>query len=66
VIVDVANPSDLLRRPISADSALMNPEKKILALKCILFCDAATLTILPLNLGSSREDAANFRLGGKS
>ncbi|KAI1721373.1 hypothetical protein Ddc_07825 [Ditylenchus destructor] len=33
VIVDVANPNDLLRRPISADSALMNPDKKILALK---------------------------------
>lgn len=35
VIVDVLNPADLLRRPINADSALMNPESKILALKCI-------------------------------
>lgn len=34
VIIDVGSPNDLLRRPISADSALMNPEKKILALKC--------------------------------
>lgn len=35
VIIDIANPNELLRRPISADSALMNPEKRILALKCI-------------------------------
>lgn len=35
VIVDVANPNDVLRRPISADSAVMNPNSKILALKCL-------------------------------
>ena len=34
VIIDVANPKDLLRCPISADSALMNPSKKLIALKC--------------------------------
>jgi clathrin heavy chain len=35
VILDIANPNEVLRRPISADSALMNPNTKILALKCI-------------------------------
>ena len=34
VILDVASPNDVIRRPISADSALMNPNTKILALKC--------------------------------
>ncbi|KAH7731613.1 clathrin heavy chain [Aphelenchoides avenae] len=33
VIVDLANPNDILRRPISADSVIMNPVKKIIALK---------------------------------
>uniref|UniRef100_A0A914HD52 Clathrin heavy chain n=1 Tax=Globodera rostochiensis TaxID=31243 RepID=A0A914HD52_GLORO len=33
VILDVSNPSELTRRPVSADSALMNPVSKILALK---------------------------------
>ena len=33
VIIDVANPTQLLRRPISADSAIMNPDTKVIALK---------------------------------
>ena len=33
VIVDVASPSQPLKRPITADSALMNPEQRIIALK---------------------------------
>lgn len=33
VIVETANPSQVLRRPITADSALMNPVAKVLALK---------------------------------
>jgi clathrin heavy chain len=37
VIVDIANPSDVLRRPIRADSALMNPNTKIIALKCEIY-----------------------------
>ena len=36
VIVDISNPTEIIRRPISADSALMNPNAKILALKCNL------------------------------
>ncbi|KAL1920539.1 uncharacterized protein VTP21DRAFT_916 [Calcarisporiella thermophila] len=33
VIVDLADPSNLIRRPISADSAIMHPTSKIIALK---------------------------------
>lgn len=33
VIVDMANPLSPIRRPITADSALMNPNSKVIALK---------------------------------
>jgi len=33
VIIDMADPTHPLRRPITADSAMMNPVSKILALK---------------------------------
>ncbi|KAJ1548234.1 hypothetical protein HK096_008280 [Nowakowskiella sp. JEL0078] len=33
VILDMADPSNLMRRPITADSALMNPAAKVIALK---------------------------------
>lgn len=36
VIVDMSMPMQPLRRPITADSALMNPDSRILALKGIL------------------------------
>jgi len=41
VIVDMNMPNQPLRRPITADSALMNPNSRILALKGLLlflFC----------------------------
>lgn len=34
VIIDLSNANDVLRRPIGADSAIMHPTQKILALKC--------------------------------
>ncbi len=34
VIIDMADSSNPLRRPITADSAIMNPASKVLALKC--------------------------------
>lgn len=37
VIVDMSMPMQPLRRPITADSALMNPNSKILALKGKLY-----------------------------
>jgi len=33
VIIDMASPTQPMRRPISADSALMHPDKKVVALK---------------------------------
>ena len=33
VIIDMSMPMQPLRRPITADSALMNPDSRILALK---------------------------------
>mmetsp|Transcript_17485 Transcript_17485/g.52457 ORF Transcript_17485/g.52457 Transcript_17485/m.52457 type:complete len:1706 (-) Transcript_17485:516-5633(-) len=33
IVVDLANPSSPMKRPITADSALMNPVEKIIALK---------------------------------
>jgi clathrin heavy chain len=33
VIIDMSMPSQPLRRPITADSALMNPASRVLALK---------------------------------
>ena len=35
VIVDMADPGNPSRRPISADSAIMNPASKVIALKGI-------------------------------
>jgi hypothetical protein len=33
VIIDMANNNELVRRPISADSVIMNPTSKVMALK---------------------------------
>jgi clathrin heavy chain len=33
VIIDLANANNVLRRPITADSAIMHPKQRILALK---------------------------------
>jgi clathrin heavy chain len=33
VIIDVSNNNDITRRPITADSAIMHPKLKIMALK---------------------------------
>lgn len=33
VIIDMENPTQLIRRPISADAAIMNPKEQVLALK---------------------------------
>jgi len=35
VIIDMANPNTPIRRPISADSAIMNPTSKVIALKAL-------------------------------
>jgi clathrin heavy chain len=33
VIIDMENPTQLIRRPIGADAAIMNPKEQVLALK---------------------------------
>ena len=33
VIIDLADPANPIRRPITADSAIMNPASKVIALK---------------------------------
>ena len=33
VIIDLADPTNPIRRPITADSAIMNPASKVIALK---------------------------------
>lgn len=33
LVVDVSNPTQPIRRPITADSAVMNPDRKVIALK---------------------------------
>ncbi len=38
VIVDMADPTNPIRRPISADSAIMNPASKVIALKGKVLC----------------------------
>jgi clathrin heavy chain len=35
VIVDLTDPTNVIRRPITADSAIMNPASKVIALKGI-------------------------------
>jgi clathrin heavy chain len=34
VIVDLAHNNEITRRPITADSAIMHPTAKVMALKC--------------------------------
>ncbi|XP_008561998.1 PREDICTED: clathrin heavy chain 1-like, partial [Galeopterus variegatus] len=45
VIIDMNDPSNPIRRPISADSAIMNPASKVIALKGIKDYGTITLTI---------------------
>ena len=36
VIIDLEDPDAVMKRPISADSAIMHPDKRIIALKGII------------------------------
>lgn len=38
VIIDLSDPTNPIRRPISADSAIMNPASKVIALKGKIAC----------------------------
>lgn len=50
VIIDMANPQQPIRRPISADSAIMNPTSKVIALKA-----ARTLQIFNIEMKSKMK-----------
>ncbi|XP_077570823.1 clathrin heavy chain 1 [Stigmatopora nigra] len=50
VIVDMSDPTNLIRRPISADSAIMNPTSKVIALKA-----AKTLQIFNIEMKSKMK-----------
>ena len=39
VIIDLADSANPIRRPISAESAIMNPASKVIALKGTSFCN---------------------------
>lgn len=53
VIIDMTDPTNPIRRPISADSAIMNPASKVIALKgkagvegqCSLFYELHNLVL---------------------
>ncbi|MEH0962232.1 hypothetical protein V6M83_00170 [Streptococcus anginosus] len=50
VIIDMAQPTQPIRRPISADSAIMNPASKVIALKA-----AKTLQIFNIEMKSKMK-----------
>ena len=57
VIIDLSDANNVLRRPIGADSAIMHPNQKILALKCKCygsFCDPTWIYILYQLVGHFR------------
>jgi clathrin heavy chain len=45
VIIDLADANNVLRRPITADSAIMHPKQKILALKGVLLRNIVNLDL---------------------
>ncbi|CAH0595118.1 unnamed protein product [Chrysodeixis includens] len=50
VIIDMADPTNPIRRPISADSAIMNPASKVIALKGKAGAEAAQKTLQIFNI----------------
>lgn len=63
VIIDMADPNTPIRRPISADSAIMNPASKVIALKgkTILVLQRLHFPKLVLKLPEKRtKELCNF------
>ncbi|XP_045503328.1 clathrin heavy chain [Colias croceus] len=50
VIIDIGDPTNPIRRPISADSAIMNPASKVIALKGKAGVEAAQKTLQIFNI----------------
>jgi hypothetical protein len=59
VIIDLADANNVLRRPITADSAIVNPRSKILALKGMLFLTRQSG--LQLTCFFSQQDPPNIQ-----
>uniref|UniRef100_A0A8C1ZAE6 Clathrin, heavy chain a (Hc) n=1 Tax=Cyprinus carpio TaxID=7962 RepID=A0A8C1ZAE6_CYPCA len=55
VIIDMADPNTPIRRPISADSAIMNPASKVIALKA-----AKTLQIFNIEMKSKMKSRESY------
>uniref|UniRef100_A0AAQ4R148 Clathrin, heavy chain a (Hc) n=1 Tax=Gasterosteus aculeatus aculeatus TaxID=481459 RepID=A0AAQ4R148_GASAC len=55
VIIDMADPNTPIRRPISADSAIMNPASKVIALKA-----AKTLQIFNIEMKSKMKARESY------
>uniref|UniRef100_A0A672IPK5 Clathrin heavy chain 1-like n=1 Tax=Salarias fasciatus TaxID=181472 RepID=A0A672IPK5_SALFA len=55
VIIDMADPNNPIRRPISADSAIMNPASKVIALKA-----AKTLQIFNIEMKSKMKARESY------
>ena len=51
VIIDLADPTNPIRRPISGDSAIMNPASKVIALKGLFFKKCLQTKPLDMYLG---------------
>lgn len=49
VIIDMADPTNPIRRPITAESAIMNPASKVIALKGKAGAEGRYCAILTLN-----------------
>lgn len=62
VMIDMNMPMQPLRRPITADSALMNPNTRILALKGNVICDSIIVIANEL-FGSYNCDSLHSTFG---
>lgn len=67
VIIDMNDPTQVIRRPITADSAIMNPATKVIALKGALWtgpiANSPYFDVLTL---SSTTSIANFQYRNES
>ncbi|KAG6826426.1 hypothetical protein H0H92_015839, partial [Tricholoma furcatifolium] len=66
VIIDLADANNVLRRPISADSAIMHPRQKILALKGTLIFGSLLLHKSDAPLQSANRQLQIFNIEAKS
>lgn len=60
VIIDLSDANNVLRRPISADSAIMHAKQKILALRGTSFRPCLGLLMI-LIFASSRKNSSDFQ-----